>query len=121
MILRFIYCPPEEVKRVVQAVAIDSRATSMPLGVNGNEVQPIVDALVLQLLAPDVIVYRIEGADNGNLGGYFSLKVNVPQRTVMPYLEQLRPAYVQFSAQISGQLGTFVSNGQWKPDYLFGT
>jgi hypothetical protein len=98
----------------VQAVMIDSRAYSMPPNINGNQIQPLVDAEVANVTR-DVIFYKIEST-LGNLVGYFSLKKNGSVGT--KYQQQIRPPFLVDISMINSLIDNFVLANDWQKDYL---
>lgn len=115
--MTFDFIFSREQQRIIQAVMIDSRATSMPIGLNGNQIKPLVDAQVL-LVTPTVIFYKIETV-NGNLVGYFSLQVDTANKSATLLQYQLRASFMSFDTEIKNQINGYIVNGEWKGDYLF--
>lgn len=114
MVFRIIY--NQEYKRVIPAVLIDSRGGISAIETTGGyETKAYTDAQVA-VVTPVVIPYKIESGA-GNLSGYFNLQIT--DETVVLLGTQLRPAFEQFSAQISQIINNFIISNVWKEDYLF--
>ena len=114
MIVRFIY--DIEYKRTIPACLKEARA-SIPQIKNqiGSVIKAYTDGQVA-LIIDNVIPYKIETQENGNLVGYMAIRVVDGEASV--YLKQLRPAFFQFDFEISVQINTFIINGFWKFDTL---
>ncbi len=107
----------DNIQPLVTSVFIDARATTMPSGINGNEVQILIDQQLAQI-NDQTIVYKIE-TDFGNLVGYFTLQVNTSNKTCMVASEVIRQAFQQYSVQISEFINNFIQSNDWQFDYLF--
>jgi len=103
--------------RIIQSVMIDSRAKSMPIAVNGNQIKVLVDAEVAKV-TPTVIFYKIE-TNNGVLVGYFSLQVNTQNKSATLLQYQIRPPFLINDTTIKQQINGFITNAEWEGDYLF--
>lgn len=114
MIVRFIY--DIEYERTFPAVLKDARA-SIPEIKNqiGSVIKAYTDTQVT-LVTDNVLPYKIESMD-GNLVGYMAIRVVSGEASV--YLKQLRPAFMQFDADISEQINTFIINGFYKYDSIY--
>ena len=62
-----------------------------------------------------VLPYRIESND-GNLAGYFNLKITA--NSVYLFQIQLRPAFIDSSVQIVGQINDFIVKRGYQKDIL---
>lgn len=107
----------EDIKQVVSAVFIDARSVTMPLGINGVEVQELLDEQLL-LITKNVIVYKIE-TEEGNLVGYFTVDVNVGQRTASANNPVLRVPFFANLGEIPVVIGRFMQQNLWQADFLF--
>lgn len=114
MTFRFVYEP--DFKRVFSAVILDSwntiPETKMQIGSVIKEYVEDQTALVVDGTIP----YRME-TGNGSLAGYMVLKLQ--NGTAVPFIQQLRPAFIQFSAQIIENMSSFIISGNWLNDTLF--
>lgn len=116
MTYRFIYAQAD-VRRIIQSVLIDSRASIPELaGKDGNVTKVFVDAQIA-MVTGNVLFYKIELLPNSNLVGYFSLQV-VRDGVVVILQKELRPAFHQFDAEISAQISSFITANLWKNDHL---
>lgn len=117
MTFRFIY-QPSEYPRLIPAVNVEARA-SVPAIKNqvGSVIKAYNDSVVANVLS-DVLFYKIETTD-GVLAGYFSvrIKINIAVHVVL-WQFQLRPSFNSFVTQISAQINIFITNGEWKQDYM---
>ena len=106
-----------EYERTFPAVIKDARA-SIPQIKNqiGTVIKAYTDSQVA-LITDNVLPYKIETADNGNLVGYVAIRVVSGEALV--YLKQLRPAFVQFDSEISEQINNFVISGFYKYDSIY--
>jgi hypothetical protein len=112
---RFIYSNPDK-ERIIPAVLIDKRATITSIAnQTGNVIKLFVDTQVA-LISSDVLLYKIETA-NGNLVGYFSIKI-VREGVAVILQFELRPAYEQYNTIIMTEINNFMSSGSWSADYL---
>lgn len=107
----------DNIPPLVSAVFIDARATTMPSGINGNQVQVLINQQLAQI-NNQTIVYKIE-SDFGNLVGYFTLQVNPSNKTCVKASQVLRQAYQQYSVQITQVINNFIQSNDWQFDYLF--
>lgn len=114
MIYRITYS--DDYKRVIPAVIIDGRGLSAATAtLSGYEMKAYTDAKVNKV-TPNTIPYKIE-TDNGNLAGYFILMIDYNGIPVLvDYL--FRPAFVQFSSEISQIINNFITSGNWQFDTL---
>ena len=103
-----------EIKRVVQFVTISNRVALNLAGMDGNELQPIIDAQVLSI-GDNPYFYTIESSEQ-NLAGYFSLTVvgNVATLQYKNYRPQFSTSYTLFDNMIA----SFISSGDWEFDVL---
>lgn len=117
---------PSEFQRVIPAVLIDSRA-SIPAIANqtGAVIKAYFDVEVTKANNPQgVLFFKIETIKNKNqtadgvLVGYFSLAIKGFGVSATLYQFQLRPAFQQFSTQISAEIAIFIMNNEWKQYYL---
>lgn len=115
MIYKFSYCL--EYQRVVQAVTIDRRSSDLPTNANGNDIQPIVDAIIGSIKDVDIF-YKIETLD-GNLSGYFILQVKLNNQSVLLSELKLIPSFISDAQTVNDQINNFILNGTWRKDYLF--
>lgn len=102
-------------KRLMWGVISDSR-TNIPAV--KNQVGAVIKAYVdmqISLVTPDVLPYKIE-TGTGNLVGYFGLYVGPGSVSIQ--FQQLRPAFVGFSAEISTVMINFILSGAFKFDTL---
>lgn len=115
MMYRFIYSNPDY-PRIIQSVLTDKRS-SIPAIKNktGQVIKDYCDQVVSQV-GDNVIVYKIETLE-GNLAGYFSLSV-YGQGSASLFQYELRPAFVQFDADISAEIYNFMQSGNWAVDIL---
>lgn len=115
MIVRFIY--DMEYERTFPAVLKDARA-SIPEIKNqiGSIIKAFTDSQVA-LVMDNVLPYKIETADKGNLVGYMAIRVVSGEASV--YLKQLRPAFMQFDADISEQINTFIISKLYAFDSIY--
>lgn len=107
----------EDVQRVVSAVIIDAKSVTMPLGVNGIEVQAYIDSQ-LALIYENTIVYKVE-ANDGNLVGYFTVQVNMGQQTGEKKQQVLRAPFIADVVSVTETISQFMQQNLWKNDYLF--
>lgn len=116
MVFLFSYC--ENYTRVVPAVLIDSRAT-IPAIKNkvGGVVKSYVDSQVGQI-GDSNIPYRIEN-ELGVLAGYFTVQVDMGNRSATLGQKALRPAFQSYDSQISQQIANFILGNEWHEDILF--
>lgn len=115
MSYRFIYSQ-SEANRIIPAVLIDKRAVIPEIkNQTGAVIKSFVDAQVL-LVSNTCVFYKIETI-NGNLVGYFTLQI-IREGVAIILQYELRPAFEQFTAQISGEIATFITDSQWVNDYL---
>lgn len=114
---KFIYEP--DFNRVMTAVIIDARA-SIPSIKNqtGFIIKDYVESQT-SLITNNCIVYKIEETTNCVLCGYFVIQVDTGNKTATLILKQLRPAFVQFTNEITNQIVTFIQSLEWQQDYLF--
>lgn len=122
-VYRFIPCPAD-VYRVVQSVLIDKRAAIPAIsGQVGSVIKAYTDTQAA--IAAAHLFYKIETTDmssidggfpTGVLAGYFTLDVSGSTVTRIQY--ELRPAYEQFTADISNLIAIFISSGDWTFDTL---
>lgn len=115
MIYNFIY--DDQPFRTIPAVLIDSRAGTSIENQVGSVIKAYTDSQVA-LVTDAVIPYKIE-SDTGSIAGYFTLQVVLGNQTAQLQQFVLRPAFKQFLSEISAQINTFITGGQWKPDFLF--
>lgn len=114
MTYRFIYSQAE-CNRIIPAILIDKRAAIPAIaGQIGSVIKAYTDAQVA-LVTGTCVFYKIE-TDMGNLAGFFSLSVGGSAVVILQY--ELRPAFEQFSATISGLIANFINNNSWSGDYL---
>lgn len=115
MSYRLIYSQ-SDCSRIIQSVLIDKRA-SVPEIKNqiGTAIKTFIDSQVA-MVTDSTLFYKIE-TGNGNLAGYFTLTV-VRTGVVSILQYELRPAFEQFSSEISKELANFINNGYWANDYL---
>lgn len=103
--------------RTIPAVIIDSRAGTPLAHQIGTVIKAYTDSQVA-LVTDSVLVYKIE-SNLGNIAGYFTLQVILGNQTAQLQQFVLRPAFKQFLSEISAQIDTFITELQWKPDFLF--
>lgn len=115
MIYRFIY--DDQPFRTIPGVLIDSRAGTPLANQIGTVIKAYTDGQV-SLVTDNVIPYKVE-TDSGNLAGYFTLQVILGNQSAQMQQFVLRPGFKQFLSEISAQINTFITGGQWKPDFLF--
>lgn len=115
MSYRFIFCKSDS-HRIVPAVLIDNRA-NIPEIKNkvGSVIKTFTDAQAA-MVGDTEMFYKIE-TENGNLAGYFTL-MYVRAGEVSRLQFELRAAYQQFSAEISGLVSTFIQTSGWQADWL---
>ena len=102
-------------KRVMSAIINDSRNTIPAIkGQSGGIIYSYIQAQI-SLVVPGVLVYRIIG-NGSNLGGFLALQTQ--NGVASPLLVQLRPAYQQFSLEISQFIANFITSNSWKSDLL---
>jgi len=112
---RFIYNQSES-HRVIPAVLIDKRAAIPEIrNKTGAVIKAFTDAQAA-LVTESCIFYKIE-TEQGNLAGYFTLQV-IREGVVIILQYELRPAFEQFTVQISGEIANFITNSGWVNDYL---
>lgn len=119
----FIY-EPGEYRRIIPAVLIDGRDSNPAIAnQNGFVIKAYCDAET-EKIKDNVLFFRIETINNKNqiadgvLAGYFSIEVfHLGNNATLLQLE-LRPAFRQFSTQISAEISIFISSGNWKQYYL---
>ena len=115
MIYHFVYEP--DFARIIPAITIDNRA-SIP--VIKNQVGSVIKAFndyQLSLLSSTSITYKIE-TDLGVLAGFFSIQVDISNKTATLIMEQVRPAFKGFT-ELTDQIGNFIQGFDWQKDYLF--
>ena len=96
-----------EYNRTMRAVINDSRGNITAIK---NKVGSVMKAYAdgqVNTVTVVSIPYKIETADNGNLAGYFILRVN-DEGGASLLSTQLRPAFEQFSTDISNQIINFI-------------
>ncbi len=103
--------------RTIPAVIIDSRAETPIANQIGAVIKAYTDSQVA-LVTDSVIAYKIE-TGTGSIAGYFTLQVILGNQTAQLQQFVLRPAFKQFLSEISAQIDTFITELQWKPDFLF--
>ena len=116
--MTFVFTYDIDYNRTMRGVINDSRANIAAIK---NTVGSVMKAYVDEQVATVTEVslpYKIETADSGNLAGYFILRVNDAGGARL-LSTQLRPAFEQFSTDISNQIINFITDGAWKHDYLF--
>jgi len=127
-LFQFIH-EPSEYQRIIPAVLIDSRA-SIPAIKNkvGSVIKVYCDIEINNVKNnPLVLFFKIETVDlpntenlkleDGVLVGYFSLVVLGGVKIIM-YQRQIRPSFIFLDAQISVEISTFITSGQWKQYWL---
>ena len=107
----------KEWNRIIQAVLIDSRDTSMPNAANGNDIKVIVDSEINKI-DDNVIFYKLEN-NNGVLIGYFSILINGKTKSGILHQFQLRKAYYSSQATIKRFVYDYINYKLWECDYLF--
>lgn len=119
----FIY-EPGEYRRIIPAVLIDSRATVPAIK---NEIGVVIKAYTdaeVDKVTDNVLFFKIETIANkgqtadGVLVGYFSLTVSDGGFSATLFQFQIRPAFQQFSTQISAEIVTFIGGNFWLQYYL---
>lgn len=95
---------------------IDARATTMPANANGNQMQPIIDA-VIDLVGASSLPYKIE-TDNGNLVGFIVLLVNRSFLTATLQASCIRPQYSSDLTAINAFINSFRIGTDWLTDIL---
>lgn len=115
MSYRFIYSQ-SECNRLVPSVLIDKRA-AIPEIKNqiGSVIKSFTDTQAA-MITDKTIFYKIENS-SGNVAGYATLAV-IRDGVVSILQFELRPAFEQFSAEISANLSSFILNNEWVNDYL---
>ena len=103
-------------RRIVPAVLIDNRATNGLAGKTGFEIKEVTDAAVVGV-GEKGLFYLVE-TEQGNLAGYFVLRVHLSNFSVNLAGIQLRPAFKDQSVEINQNITEFVNSGLWKTDYL---
>lgn len=104
--------------RILPAIIIEARATIPEIANQiGSVIKNYTDEKVA-LITDTCIFYKVE-TELGVISCIFSIQVNTSNKTAL--LQQLvyRPAFVQFSTEISNLIGNFIGLGSWQPDYLF--
>lgn len=115
MSYRFIYSQSES-NRIVPSVLIDKRAAIHEIK---NQIGSVIKSFTdgqAAMITDKAIFYRIE-TNNGNIAGYATLAV-IRDGVVSILQFELRPAFEQFSAEISANLSSFILNSDWVNDYL---
>lgn len=105
-----------ECQRIIPAALIDSRGSINDIK---NKVGSVIKTYTDQqsaLVTEEALFYKIETED-GNLVGYFILTPS-SVGTMNLVKKQLRPAFVEFDAIISGQIANFILSGDWNFDKL---
>lgn len=116
MIFNFIY--DIEYNRTMRGVINDSRGNIVGIkNKTGVIMKAYADEQVAEVTEM-AMPYKIETGDNGNLAGYFILQIS-SEGTAKLLSTQLRPAFEQFSVEISGLITNFITEGKWKNDFLF--
>lgn len=114
MTFRFVYEP--DFKRVFSAVILDSWNTIPETKMQiGRIIKEYVNDQT-ELVVDGTIPYRVE-TGNGSLAGYMVLKL--VGNTAIPYLVQLRPPFLPFSAQITTLITIFIQSNTFLNDYLY--
>jgi len=117
---------PTEFGRLIPSVLIDSRAT-IPAIKNeiGDAIKAYTDIEVDKVKdKTNVLFFRIETIKKGGqsidgvLAGYFSLGVKPVGQSATLFQFQLRPAFEQFSAQISNEINIFIVGRSYIQYYL---
>lgn len=102
--------------RTITGTIIDSQyiipSISNKLGIDIKEYS---DSKILLSDEVGSLPYKIE-TDNGSLVGFFTLLTN-GQQCVLQQV-QLRPAFQEFSIEITELLSNFILQNLWQPDYL---
>jgi hypothetical protein len=102
--------------RVISAVINDSRSVIPSLvGQDGNAVYEYAQGLIGQVTA-GVLVYRVK-TDQGNLSGFCAIQVKNGATSLLFY--QLRPACIQFEAEILGIISIFIAGNYPLNDILY--
>jgi hypothetical protein len=102
-------------KGLMWGVVADSRANIPAVkNQNGWIVKSFVDSQTA-LVVPGVIPYAIS-TESGSLAGYVGISVD--PGPVFIAFQQLRPAFVQFSAEISNAIANFITSGSFAYDTL---
>lgn len=103
-------------QRVVSAVINDSRGTILALrNATGMQIYAYIQSQLV-LVTSGVAVYRIL-APGGVIAGVVAINTN--SGSVGVVFQQLRPAFLQFSDQISQIISIFISENQFLQDVLY--
>lgn len=107
----------DDYSRIIPALLIDARA-SIPQIANqiGAVIKNYTDSKVA-LVNDTTITYKIE-TNLGVMAGYFTIQVDISNKTAVLDQFVLRPAFQTFS-EIQSQIINFIQSGGWQPDFLF--
>jgi|ERR1700743_1059211 len=107
---------PDSYKRLMWGIIADSRA-NIPEIKNkiGSVIKAYVDSQTV-LVNPSVIPYKIEVAETGALVGYFGLFIG--PGPVLIKFQQIRPAFTEFSTDISNSIINFILSNNWAFDTI---
>lgn len=114
MTYNFIY--DENYKLTFRAVIIDARAGTPLARKNGTIINDFVNQEIDKVVE-GVITYKIE-TNLGNLAGYITLKKTNMGNSAVVLQQLLRPAYQQFTNDISQGIQNLLISGDWKFDTL---
>jgi len=107
----------EEYARVIAAIVLESRQLIPAIkNKSGFEVMDYFN-VEIEKVTNQVVPYKIE-AENGSLAAYFSVQVTGVGGGLLQKF--IRPNFAQFQAIINMEISSFIFNGSWKNDFLFG-
>lgn len=114
MTFRIIYM--DDYSRIINGIIIDSQYNISAIKNKlGFEIKNYCDSQIA-LINDNNIPYKVE-SEFGNVALYFTVQTPDGNSASIGQV-QIRPAYEQFSAQISQLLNTFINSNSWLPDYL---
>lgn len=115
--MSYIFSYSLEYGRIIPACMIDARVGTNLENALGTVIKSVTDAQV-NLIDDNVLFYKIETIQ-GNLVGYFSIKVNPNTGAGNLFIQTIRPAFNDNLLEINEQISNFILNGAWQSDYLF--
>lgn len=117
MTVRFIY--DIEYNRTMRGIINDSRENIPEIKNQLGVVMKTYADEQAALVTENSLPYKMETDAYGNLAGYVILGIGRTEQSAYLLTKQLRPAFEQFSTDISEQISNFITEGTWKQDILF--
>jgi len=99
-------------KRVIRAVMIDARATTLPKNATGFEIDAIINEAIASVTI-NVLFFKLETSE-GNLVGYFTLTLGNHGTTATLSSLVLRPAFQKNISIITEQINNFIQTNEYQ-------